>query len=401
MEIYQVGGSVRDRLLRIKSRDLDYVVVGATAAQLLAKGYKQVGADFPVFLHPKTKCEHALARTERKRGSGHRGFALDASPEVTLEEDLGRRDLTVNAMALAGDGRLIDPFGGRADLAKRKLRHVSAAFAEDPLRVLRAARLAAQLQFVVDEGTMRLMATMVKEGALAELSVERVWMELVRGLETNIPSFMFEVLRQCGALAELLPEIDALFAVPQDAACHPEGDVGTHTLRVVNACASNWWNTEVRWAALVHDVGKGLTAPKDLPYHPGHEEAGVALARAINRRLKVPRSFARVAEAATRLHGAIHAFDGLDAAAVVALFEELAVWRDPSLFRQVLALAETDYESSPKVAVIYEPHPQRKLIERCLAAALELKVDPELVKDAADPAKVVRELRVRQIAKVL
>ena len=401
MRIYQVGGSVRDQIIGSKIRDIDYVVVGSTPEEMLAKGFKQVGVDFPVYLHPTTKHEHALARTERKSSPGHRGFVVHADPSVTLAEDLGRRDFTVNAMALDADGTLIDPFLGRNDVANRKLRHVSGAFAEDPLRILRAARFASQLQFTVVPETMELMSKMVADGALSELPAERIWMELRRGLEGNIPSFTIRVLRECGALAVLLPEVDALFGVPQPSASHPEGCAGVHTLRVVDACASNWWNDEVRWAALLHDVGKALTSKDKLPYHPGHEEAGAPLARKINDRLKVPRSFARVSEAATRLHGVVHGFDKLDAGGVVDFFNGLAVWRDPDLLKQVLAMTECDFASSPNVPRIYTPHPNRELIEKCLEVGQQTKIDPLQVKEAADPKEFVRRLRIEKIASAL
>ncbi|MBF2735258.1 MAG: multifunctional CCA addition/repair protein [Betaproteobacteria bacterium AqS2] len=372
MRAYKVGGAVRDRLLGRVPRDADYVVVGATPAAMLAEGYKQVGADFPVFLHPETKEEYALARTERKRGRGHKGFAVDAAPTVTLEEDLMRRDFTVNAMAEEDDGRLIDPHQGRRDISLRRLRHVSEAFAEDPLRVLRAARFAAELDFIIDGATEKLMAEMVAAGALAELAPERIWMELRRGLASLRPRRMFECLRACGALAAVLPEVDALFGVEQDPKQHPEGCAGTHTMMVLTAAAANSWPWEYRWAALLHDVGKALTPAADLPRHPGHEERGAELAAAACARLRVPKKAAAGATVATREHGLVHGFAELEPEDATALLGRAGAWRTAGQLECLLAVCDCDHSAHPDLPDVYQIHPQRELIEACVAAVAEL-----------------------------
>lgn len=372
MRAYKVGGAVRDQLLGRVPRDADYVVVGATPAAMLAKGYKQVGADFPVFLHPTTKEEYALARTERKRGRGHKGFAVDAAPTVTLEEDLRRRDFTVNAMAQEDDGRVIDPHQGRRDISLRKLRHVSGAFAEDPLRVLRAARFAAELDFSLDDATVALMAEMVAAGALAELAPERVWMELRRGLASRRPRRMLECLRGCGALRAVLPEVDALFGVAQDPKNHPEGCAGTHTMLVVAAAAANSWPWEYRWAALLHDVGKALTPADQLPRHPGHEKRGAELAAAACARLRVPKKAAAGAAVAAREHGLVHGFAALEPGEAAAMLGRAGAWRAAGQLECLLAVCDCDHSVHPGLPDVYQIHPQRGLVEACVAAVRQL-----------------------------
>ena len=308
-KIYLVGGAVRDTLLGIEVYDHDWVVVGATAEEMLAQGFEQVGKDFPVFLHPKTKEEYALARTERKSGVGYHGFEVLASKEVTLQEDLLRRDLTINAMAQSDEGQIIDPYHGQDDLNNRLLRHVSPAFADDPLRVLRVARFAAKLarfEFTLHPDTKALMTHMTASGELAELTPERVWQEVVKVLNTSNPSVFFEVLRQVGALAVLFPEIEALYGVPQSAKHHPEGDVGTHTLMVLDAAAKLTDDIEIRFAALVHDLGKGVTPQAEWPNHPGHESAGLPILKTLCERYKVPKKVQQLAEKVTLWHGLIH-----------------------------------------------------------------------------------------------
>ena len=288
VKIYRVGGSVRDELLGRPAGDRDWVVVGATPEMLIASGYRPVGRDFPVFLHPETREEHALARTERKHGHGYRGFEFFASPEVTLEQDLERRDLTINAMARAEDGSLIDPFGGEADLRARTLRHVSPAFAEDPLRVLRVARFAARFDFVVAPETEALLRKLSASGELATLAPERVWRELAIGLMEPFPSRMIAVLRECGALAQLLPEVNALFGVPQKVRDHPEIDTGVHLVRALDYAAAKMFQLPVRYGVLAHDLGKGATPRRAWPDHGGHEMKSVRLAERMSARLKVP-----------------------------------------------------------------------------------------------------------------
>jgi tRNA nucleotidyltransferase (CCA-adding enzyme) len=322
MKIYVVGGAVRDGLLGRANADRDYVVVGASPQAMLDKGFRPVGKDFPVFLHPETHEEYALARTERKTGHGYHGFAFHAAPEVTLEEDLARRDLTINAMARAADGTLVDPFHGQRDLTAKILRHVGPAFAEDPVRVLRLARFAARFaDFSVAPETLALMRDMVAGGEVDHLVSERVWQELAKGLMEEQPSRMFEVLRQCGALVRLLPEVDALFGVPQRADYHPEVDTGVHTLMVVDESARQGFSLPVRFAALTHDLGKATTPADILPRHHGHEARSVRLASALCARLRIPGECRDLAVMAARYHGDIHRAAELRATTLVTLLE--------------------------------------------------------------------------------
>ncbi|MHB8760691.1 MAG: multifunctional CCA addition/repair protein, partial [Thiobacillus sp.] len=307
MKTYVVGGAVRDRLLGLPVTDRDHVVVGASPDEMLTAGFQPVGKDFPVFLHPHTHEEYALARTERKSGRGYKGFAVYAAPEVTLEEDLARRDLTINAIAEDESGTLIDPYNGRADLAAKTFRHVSEAFAEDPVRILRVARFAARFtEFVVAPETNALMRRMVDSGEVDALVAERVWQEIARGLMEAQPSRMFAVLRECGALARLLPEVDRLFGVPQPPEHHPEVDTGVHVMRVIDWAARQGASLPVRFAALTHDLGKGETAPELWPKHHGHEGAGVRLVRALGERLRAPAECRDLAVAVARDHGNVH-----------------------------------------------------------------------------------------------
>ncbi len=342
-DIYLVGGAVRDQLLGRAQGDRDWVVVGSTPEAMTAQGYMPVGKDFPVFLHPQTKEEYALARTERKSGHGYRGFVVHASPEVTLEEDLARRDLTINAMAMNGEGRLIDPYGGQADLQARVLRHVSPAFAEDPVRILRLARFAARFEgFTVADETFALMRQMVAAGEVDHLVAERVWQELSRGLMEARPSRMFEVLRACGALARLLPELDRLWGVPQRADYHPEVDTGVHMMLVLDMAARLHASLPVRYACLGHDFGKGTTPADVLPRHLGHEMRSVDLLKAVNERLRVPVECRELAEVVAREHGNIHRSEGLDAAAVLRLLERCDAWRKPRRMHDILLACECD-----------------------------------------------------------
>ncbi len=344
MKTYVVGGAVRDELLGRPVADRDWVVVGANPGALLALGYKPVGRDFPVFLHPDTREEYALARTERKTGRGYHGFTFHAAPDVTLEADLARRDLTINAMARAADGTLVDPFAGRADLEARVLRHVGPAFVEDPVRILRVARFAARFpEFTVAHETLALMQTMVANGEVDHLVPERVWQELAKGLLEARPARLFEVLRQCGALARLLPEVDRLFGVPQRADFHPEVDTGVHTLMVVDAAAQRGFGLAVRFAALTHDLGKGSTPADLLPRHHGHEARSVELAGQLCRRLKVPNDCRDLALLAARWHGDIHRGAELRPATVVRLLEQTDALRRPERFEQLLQVCLCDF----------------------------------------------------------
>jgi tRNA nucleotidyltransferase (CCA-adding enzyme) len=343
MHSYIVGGAVRDRLLGLPVQDRDWVVVGATPDDLRALGYVAVGADFPVFLHPQTREEHALARTERKTAPGYRGFSFHAAPDVTLEEDLQRRDLTINAMAEEADGTLIDPWGGARDLEARVLRHVSPAFAEDPVRILRVARFAARFAgFRVAPETEALMRRMVESGEADALVPERVWREVSRGLMEAQPSRMFEVLRRCGALERVLPEVDRLFGVPQPAEHHPEIDTGVHVMMVLDMAARLQTSLPVRYACLGHDLGKGTTAADILPRHLGHEERSVALVRRLGERLRVDNACRALAEVMAREHGNVHRSGSLGAAAVVRLLERCDALRRRDRFAELLLACECD-----------------------------------------------------------
>lgn len=345
MKSYLVGGAVRDTLLGLPVKDRDWVVVGATPQEMLDAGYQQVGRDFPVFLHPQSREEYALARTERKSGSGYTGFTCYAAPDVTLEQDLLRRDLTVNALAQDENGTIIDPFNGQQDLRQRILRHVSPAFNEDPLRVLRVARFAARyahLSFRIADETMRLMREMTEAGELAHLTPERVWKETESALRTRNPQVYFQVLRDCGALKVLFPEIDALFGVPAPAKWHPEIDTGIHTLMTVSMAAMLSPEVDVRFATLCHDLGKGLTPPALWPRHHGHGPAGIRLVEGLCQRLRVPNELRDLAKLVAEFHDLIHTFPILQPKTIVKLFDSIDAWRKPQRVEQIALTSEAD-----------------------------------------------------------
>ncbi|MBH1987273.1 MAG: multifunctional CCA addition/repair protein [Burkholderiales bacterium] len=369
MKTYLVGGAVRDRLLGRPEGDRDWVVVGATVPAMLEAGFRPVGKDFPVFLHPDTGEEHALARTERKSGHGYRGFEVHASPEVTLEEDLQRRDLTINAIAQDDSGALIDPWGGQRDLAARVMRHVSPAFEEDPVRILRVARFAARFHdFSIADETQALMARMVARGEVDHLVPERVWQELARGLMEPRPSRMFEVLRACGALARLLPEVERLWGVPQRAEHHPEVDTGVHLMMVMDMSARLGGSLPVRYACLGHDLGKGTTHPEVLPRHLGHEGRSVKLLQAMGDRLRVPNDCRELAEVVAREHGNIHRSGELGAAALLRLLERCDALRKPDRFAEVLLACECDARG--RLGFEDRPYPPRPRLGAALACVL-------------------------------
>jgi tRNA nucleotidyltransferase (CCA-adding enzyme) len=372
METWLVGGAVRDALLGLPVKDRDWVVVGADPQAMRAAGYLPVGKDFPVFLHPETHEEVALARTERKTAPGYHGFAFHADPSVTLEQDLERRDLTINAMAQGEDGAIVDPFGGRRDLRERVLRHVSPAFAEDPVRILRLARFAARFaDFRVAPETEALMVAMVEAGEVDALVPERVWQELSRGLMEARPSRMFEVLRGCGALARLLPEVERLWGVPQPPQHHPEVDTGVHLMMVLDTCARLGAPLTVRYACLGHDLGKGTTPVEVLPRHIAHEERSVKLVRAMGQRLKVPNDCRELAEIVAREHGNVHRCEGFGAAALLRLLERCDALRRPARFDEVLLACECDARG--RLGLEDRPYPQRERLRRArdLAAAVD------------------------------
>lgn len=387
MQIYLVGGAIRDALLGRPGSDHDWVVVGATPEQMVARGFLPVGRDFPVFLHPETREEYALARTERKSAPGYRGFVVHAAPEVTLEQDLARRDLTINAIALPearintsdrldlDPADLVDPFHGQRDLQQKLLRHVTDAFREDPVRILRVARFAARFaDFHVVPETMALMREMVEAGEVDALVPERVWQELSRGLMEDKPSRMFELLRECGALAVLLPEVDRLWGVPQPEAHHPEVDTGVHLMMVLDMAAHLHAPLAVRFACLVHDLGKGTTSADVLPRHIGHEQRSAKLLRAVCDRWRVPVDIRELADVVAREHGNIHRSGELNAAAIVRLLERCDAFRKPERFDEALLACECDARGRLGLEDI--PYPQRTRLLAALTAAQSVATEP-------------------------
>ena len=376
MEVYLVGGAVRDELLGRPVRERDWVVVGATPQAMLDAGYRQVGRDFPVFLHPDTGEEYALARTERKTGRGYHGFEMRFSPDVALEEDLRRRDLTINAIARAPDGRLIDPCGGQRDLEARTLRHVSEAFNEDPVRILRVARFLARFQpagFSVAAETLVRMRAMVASGEVDELVAERVWQETEKALGEPAPDAWLKLLHDCGALARIYPELDALYGVPQPEKWHPEIDTGLHMELVLQAAAELTPEPRVRFAALMHDLGKGRTPRSQWPAHRGHEERGVALIRELAARLRVPGDYRELAELAARWHGLANRAMELRPRTLLELLESCDAMRRPDRFRELLFAFEADYRG--RGGWRGRPYPQAERMGRALAIALATTLD--------------------------
>ncbi len=372
MQTYIVGGAVRDELLGFAIKDKDYVVVGSTPEAMLAAGFKPVGKDFPVFLHPVTRDEYALARTERKTAKGYKGFAIHASPEVTLEEDLARRDLTINAIAKADDGRLVDPFNGLADIQSKTLRHVSAAFAEDPVRILRVARFSARLtDFNVAPETMALMRQMVDAGEVDALVAERVWQELAKGLMEAKPSRMFEVLRACGALQKILPELDKLWGVPQPEQHHPEIDTGVHVMMVVDYAASQNFSLSVRFAALMHDLGKGTTPVEMLPKHIGHEQRSANLLKEVCKRLRVPNDCRELGVMTAKFHGKLHQAPQMRPATLLEFLIELDAIRQPQRFKDFLKACEADSRGRTGYADCATPAAVLMLKAQSAAAAVD------------------------------
>ncbi len=397
IQVYAVGGAVRDRLLGRPVQDHDYVVVGATPEEMTALGFQPVGKDFPVFLHPETHDEYALARTERKTARGYKGFTVHAAPDVSLEEDLKRRDLTINAMAETEDGRIIDPYGGLADLESRLLRHVSDAFGEDPVRILRVARFAARFaDFSVAPDTLALMRRMVADGEVDALVPERVWQELARGLMEANPSRMFRVLRDCGALARLLPEIDRLFGIPQPPEHHPEVDTGDHIMQVVDEAARHGLSLPVRWAALLHDLGKGTTPSEHWPSHHGHEGRGIALVRSVCERLRAPAECRDLALLVARDHGNVHRALELRPATVVELLERVDAFRRPERFEEFLAACAADFHG--REGYRQRPYPQADRLRGALAAARAVQAG--IIAGQVEPAAIPGAIRAARIAAV-
>ncbi len=400
---FVVGGAVRDALLGRPVTDRDHVVVGATPEQMVAQGFRPVGKDFPVFLHPATHEEYALARTERKTAPGYHGFVFHTSPEVTLEQDLVRRDLTINAMARADDGSIVDPHGGQDDLRARIFRHVSDAFAEDPVRILRLARFAARFpEFTVHPSTNALMQAMVDAGEADALVPERVWQELARGLMEARPSRMFEVLRDCGALARILPELDVLWGVPQPPAHHPEIDTGVHIMLVIDYAAAQGCPLEVRFAALTHDLGKGLTPPAQWPSHHGHEGEGVKLLAQVCKRLKVPNECRDLALMTAREHGNVSRALALRANTIVTLFERCDAFRKPQRFAQMLLASECDARGRGHAdhPLRHQAYPQRPYLERALDAARAVNAGEVAARFLENRAKIPEAVHAARVSAV-
>src|SRR5580700_3765156 len=391
MQVYLVGGAVRDALLCLPVKERDWVVVGSTRDELLRLKYREVGRDFPVFLHPESHEEYALARRERKTSPGYRGFAVEFGPEVSLEQDLARRDLTINSIAQAGDGSFIDPFGGERDLEARVLRHVSPAFVEDPVRILRLARFAARfapLGFTVAPETMGLMRQMVEQGEVGALVAERVWQETEKAL------------RECGALKIVFPEINALFGVPQPEKWHPEIDTGVHTLMVLDQAVRLSADTRVRFAALVHDLGKGTTPHKEWPGHKGHEERSVALIESLCDRLKPPSEYRELSVIVARYHGNVHRAFELRANTILGILEKTDAFRRPERFAQALLACEAD--SRGRLGLEQYPYPQRQYLQAARDAAATIKPTPEDIADQVGPliAERIHQRRLRAITEL-
>lgn len=403
MKIYIVGGAVRDGLLGLPVQDRDYVVVGATPDDMIARGFTQVGKDFPVFLHPDTHEEYALARTERKTAPGYKGFTFDAAANVTLEEDLLRRDLTINAIAQAEDNTLIDPFGGQKDLQQKVFRHVSSAFAEDPVRILRVARFAARFtDFAVAPETNALMQQIVASGEIDALVPERVWQELARGLMEEKPSRMFDVLRACGALSRILPELDALWGVPQPEKHHPEIDTGVHIMMVVDLAAQNDYALPIRFAALMHDLGKGTTPPDEWPRHHGHEARSVQLVDAVCRRLKIPNECRDLALMTAREHGNVGRALELRSSTIVNLLERCDAFRKPQRFLDMLRASECDHRG--RTGFTDKPFPQAAYLHAALKLAQTVNAG-DIAIDIAQrypdqPQRIPEAIRAARIAAV-
>lgn len=373
MQIYLVGGAVRDKLLNYPVVERDWLVVGATASDLLKQGYQQVGKDFPVFLHPETKEEYALARTERKKGQGYYGFEVHADPSVTLEEDLIRRDLTINAIAMDSEGKIIDPYNGKADLKAKILRHVSPAFIEDPLRVLRVARFAARyahLGFSIAPETLRLMSDIANSGELKTLSAERVWQETVRALGEKSPRTYFETLKETQALEYWFAEVDELWGIPNPPQWHPEIDSGIHTMMVLEQAAILSESPTTRFAALCHDLGKGITPKDELPSHIGHEKKGLPLVKKLCQRLKTPNDFMQLAKIACEYHLHLHKLDELRPKTIVKLFEKTDAFRKTERFKQFLEVCEADARG--RTGFEERDYPQKQKMLKLLTACQEI-----------------------------
>ncbi|SHL80792.1 metal dependent phosphohydrolase [Nitrosospira sp. Nsp11] len=405
MKTYLVGGSVRDEILGLPVTDHDHVVVGSSPDEMIRLGYRPVGKDFPVFLHPQSQEQYALARTERKVSRGYKGFEVYASPEVTLQEDLARRDLTINSLAKDQDGTIIDPFGGLSDLEAGLLRHISPAFAEDPVRVLRTARFAARFGFRIAPETLALMSEMVHNGEVDALVPERVWQEFARGLMEQRPSRMFYALRECSALVRIMPEVDALFGVPQPAQHHPEIDTGVHVMIVIDHAASRNYSLPVRFASLTHDLGKGTTPPEEWPRHIGHEARSVKLVKNLCERIRVPNEARDLALLVARYHGDVHRAAELRPVTIANMLQVVDAYRKPERFEEFLQACSCDFHGRP--GYVEKPYPQAERLRDAFDAARSVDagaIATELTKTISDPTRLpgainsrVSEARIAEI----
>jgi tRNA nucleotidyltransferase (CCA-adding enzyme) len=396
MKTYLVGGSVRDEILGLPVTDHDYVVVGSSPDEMVRRGYRPVGKDFPVFLHPENQEQYALARTERKVSRGYKGFEIYTSPEVTLKEDLARRDLTVNAIAKDQDGNIIDPFAGVADLEAGVLRHISPAFTEDPVRVLRTARFAARFGFRIAPETLVLMNEMVHNGEVDALVPERVWQEFARGLMEKRPSRMFYALRECSALTRIMPEVDALFGVPQPIQYHPEIDTGVHVMMVIDYAASRNYSLPVRFASLTHDLGKGTTPPVEWPRHIGHEARSAKLVQGLCERIRAPNEIRDLALLVARHHGDVHRALELRPATIANMLQGVDAYRKPERFEEFLQACSCDFHGRPGYAE--KPYPQAERLRDAFDAARTVDagaIAAELARTVADPSRLPAEINAR------
>jgi tRNA nucleotidyltransferase (CCA-adding enzyme) len=398
MKTYLVGGSVRDEILGLPVTDHDHVVVGSSPDEMIRLGYRPVGKDFPVFLHPQSQEQYALARTERKVSRGYKGFEVYASPEVTLQEDLARRDLTINSLAKDEDSNIIDPFGGLSDLEAGLLRHISPAFTEDPVRVLRTARFAARFGFRIAPETLALMSEMVHNGEVDALVPERVWQEFARGLMEQRPSRMFYALRECSALVRIMPEVDALFGVPQPAQHHPEIDTGVHVMMVIDYAASKRYSLPVRFAALTHDLGKGTTPPEEWPRHIGHEARSVKLVKDLCERIKVPNEARDLALLVARYHGDVHRAAELRPVTIANMLQGVDAYRKPERFEEFLQACSCDFHGRPGYAE--KPYPQAERLRVAFEAARSVDagaIAAGLTKTISDPTRLPGAINSRVI----
>lgn len=400
MQIFLVGGAVRDKLLNYPVIDRDWVVVGTTPAEMDQSGYKQVGKDFPVFLHPETGEEYALARTERKSGLGYHGFDIDASKSVTLKQDLTRRDLTINAMAMSESGELIDPYGGKKDLESRVLRHVSEAFSEDPLRVLRVARFAARyhhLGFKVAPETLQLMAKLSASDELSQLSAERVWVETKKALSEKSPQVYFEVLRQCGGLGQWFPELDCLWGIPNPAKWHPEIDSGVHTMMVLEQASLLTEDTVTRFAAVCHDLGKGVTPRDQWPSHHGHEKLGIKVIAKLCKRLRVPSQYTRLAKIVSEFHLHLHRIEELNPRTIVRVLEKTDAFRKPQRFEKFLIACEADFRG--RTGFEKREYPQSQKMRDSLNTCKTISVQ-EILEEGYTGPQISEQIHRRRVSKV-